>query len=384
MTLKIRDDFKNLIPPLSAEEFELLEASIKREGCRDPIITWNDTIIDGHNRYAICIKHNIPFKTIEHSFEDDDEAKLWIIENQMARRNLTPYQRSVLALKSKDIIAKKAREKQIKEGKELGGNPTLLPNSAKGSQPINTRETLAKLAGVGHDTIAKVDYIQREAPKEIIAKLEKDEISIHEAYQKVRQIKKVQDVQKKAENIKPSNDVVDIFNTDKKYNIIYADPPWSYEVDYVPDRNVKTHYKIMTLEEILKLPINNIADKNCILFLWVTAPQLQNVFKVIEAWGFKYSTVGFVWVKKNKDGSPFIGLGAWTRANAELCLIAKKGSITCLDHSISQIIETPTEEHSKKPDIVRELIERLVGKLPRIELFARQKPEGWDVWGDEI
>jgi len=377
MTLTIRDDFKNLIPPLSTEEFELLEASIKKEGCRDPIVTWNNTIIDGHNRYAICIKHNIPFKTVEHSFEDDDEAKLWIIENQMARRNLTPYQRSVLALKGDNIVAERAKKQQ-------GTRTDLLPNLAKSFQPIDTRETLAKLAGVSHGTIAKVKVIQREAPKEIIDKLEKNEISIHQAYQKVRQVKKVQDIQKKSENIKPSDDVIDIFNTDKKYNIIYADPPWSYEVDYVPDRNVKTHYKIMTLEEILKLPINNIADKNCILFLWVTAPQLQNVFKVIEAWGFKYSTVGFVWVKKNKDGSPFIGLGAWTRANAELCLIAKKGSITCLDHSISQIIEAPVEEHSKKPDIVRELIERLVGKLPRIELFARQKPNGWDVWGDEI
>jgi N6-adenosine-specific RNA methylase IME4 len=141
----------------------------------------------------------------------------------------------------------------------------------------------------------------------------------------------------------------------------------------------------MELDDICKLPIKNIADDNCILFLWVTYPMLEDCFKVINAWGFKYSTCGFVWIKENiVADTPFFGLGNYTRANSELCLIATKGHIERIDASISQVIQSKREEHSKKPEVVRELICKLVGKLPRIELFARQKSEGWDRWGNEI
>lgn len=140
----------------------------------------------------------------------------------------------------------------------------------------------------------------------------------------------------------------------------------------------------MTLEDICNLPVKSIAANDCILFLWVTYPILQDSFKVIESWSFKYSTAGFVWVKKNKNvDTPFYGCGSWTRANSELCLIAIKGHIERLDAGISQIIESPIEEHSKKPDETRKRIAKLVGALPRIELFARHAPDGWDYWGND-
>ncbi len=113
---------------------------------------------------------------------------------------------------------------------------------------------------------------------------------------------------------------------------------------------------------------------------------MPDVFKVIDSWGFHYSTVGFVWVKSTKDKKGFhFGLGNWTRSNTEICLIATKGSIERKDASISQIIYEPVEEHSKKPDIVRDKIVKLVGDLPRIELFARGKTcDGWQAWGNQI
>ena len=149
--------------------------------------------------------------------------------------------------------------------------------------------------------------------------------------------------------------------------------------------NQSNHYKTMTLEEICNLPIKNIADENCILFLWVTFPILQDCFKVIESWGFKYSTCGFNWVKRNKKSDNyFFGCGSWTRANSELCLIATKGKIERLDNTISQIVDSRIEEHSKKPEIIYTLIEKLVGKLPRIELFARNTFINWDYWGNEL
>jgi len=140
-----------------------------------------------------------------------------------------------------------------------------------------------------------------------------------------------------------------------KYNIIYADPPWEYyEGGY---KNQSQHYDTLTVEELKQMPIDDLAAENCILFLWVTFPILDKVFDLIKWWGFEYSTVGFVWIKANKNGKGFFfGLGNWTRSNAELCLIATKGKIERKDASISQIIYSPVEEHSKKPDIVREKI----------------------------
>ncbi|MEK6881521.1 MAG: MT-A70 family methyltransferase [Nanoarchaeota archaeon] len=168
-----------------------------------------------------------------------------------------------------------------------------------------------------------------------------------------------------------------------KYQIIYADPPWNYfKGGY---KNQSQHYDGMSIDEICNLPIKDLAADDCILFLWVTFPVLKDCFRVIESWGFEYSTIGFNWIKANKNKKGFFfGLGNWTRSNSEICLIATKGSIKRLDASISQIIYTPIEGHSKKPDEVKEKIVKLVGDLPRIELFARQKTDGWDVWGNEI
>lgn len=142
----------------------------------------------------------------------------------------------------------------------------------------------------------------------------------------------------------------------------------------------------MTTDEIKALPISQIADDKCALLLWVTFPALQRAFEVIEAWGFEYRTVAFTWVKFNKNNMGFfIGLGYWTRSNAEICLLATKGKIKRINQDVPQIIATARQKHSTKPNsIVRERITRLFGDLPRIELFAREKVEGWDCWGNEV
>lgn len=172
----------------------------------------------------------------------------------------------------------------------------------------------------------------------------------------------------------------------KKYQIIYADPPWSYKDKALAgNRGAVCKYPVMEGGAIQQLPINQIAADDCILFLWVTMPKLNECFDVIKAWGFEYKTVGFTWVKRNNNtGGFFMGMGRWTRANAELCLIATKGKPKRMNAGVRSIIDTVRERHSKKPDIVREKIVQLMGLLPRIELFAREKAEGWDVWGNEV
>ncbi len=141
----------------------------------------------------------------------------------------------------------------------------------------------------------------------------------------------------------------------------------------------------MLIDEICALPVADISAKDSVLFLWATFPNLLDSFRVIEAWGFSYRTVAFVWVKRNKKAPNwFMGLGYWTRANAEICLLAAKGNPKRISKSVRQIIDAPIEQHSKKPDETRDRIVDLMGDLPRIELFARQKTEGWDVWGNEV
>jgi N6-adenosine-specific RNA methylase IME4 len=173
----------------------------------------------------------------------------------------------------------------------------------------------------------------------------------------------------------------------RKYKIIYADPPWEF-VGWSKNKSGKKsparHYKCQDLEWIKSLPISKIADKNCVLFLWVTYPTLQVSFEVIKSWGFKYATCGFTWIKSTKNGNWHYGLGYWTRANPELCLIATKGHPKRVDKSIPNLVISRVGEHSRKPAEVRYRILKLMGDLPRIELFAREKYLGWDAWGDEV
>ena len=177
---------------------------------------------------------------------------------------------------------------------------------------------------------------------------------------------------------------VDIYNTDKKYNIIYADPPWAYR-DKKCNGNCEEHYKTMNVEDIKKIPIKNISDNDSILFLWCTYPMLNEAQEVIKSWGFKYKTIAFQWIKKNKKSdSFFFGLGRWTRGNSECCLLATKGKPKRISNNVSQLIISPIREHSRKPDEAREKIVKLMGNLTKIELFARQEVEGWDCWGNEV
>lgn len=181
---------------------------------------------------------------------------------------------------------------------------------------------------------------------------------------------------------------VDIYNTNKKYNIIYADPAWNYNDKRTGKKmsgGAGNHYNTMKIEDIKKLPIKEISEENCMLFMWVTFPNLQEGLDTIKEWGFKYKTLGFSWIKTNKNnGKPFFGIGYYTKSNCEVCLIGVKGKPIKQSDYVSSVIISPREEHSKKPDEVRNKIVELCGNVPRIELFARQSVEGWDCWGNEV
>ena len=152
----------------------------------------------------------------------------------------------------------------------------------------------------------------------------------------------------------------------KQYSVIYADPPWRYRCT-VGQGIAEDHYPTMPIAEIKSLPINNLAAPDCALFLWITCPMLCEAWSLMEAWGFQFKTVAFVWVKVNRrEDSLFTGLGWWTRSNAELCLLATRGRPKRYSKSVHQIIIARVGEHSKKPDITRRRIEMLMGDVPRV------------------
>lgn len=179
--LKVDPELRDLIPPLSEEEHRMLEDSIVRDGCDTPLIVWDGTIVDGHNRYEICVRHKIPFAYEERHFEDRDAAVFWMLEHQLARRNLNSYQRSLLALRFEPMLKKVAKGKQGKRN-DLDTN---FRTNLSGSSTSYSAEKMAELAGVSPTTIKKVKRLEKEADEETKKQLRKGDTSIHKAYTEI-------------------------------------------------------------------------------------------------------------------------------------------------------------------------------------------------------
>lgn len=173
-----------------------------------------------------------------------------------------------------------------------------------------------------------------------------------------------------------------------KYDIIYADPPWHYatrRTGTVFGGGVTDKYPTMSVEAIAALPVSDWAADDAVLLIWTTMPYLMRTQEVITGWGFSYVTCAFTWIKTNKNsGTVFKGVGNYTKSNAELCLLAKRGAgVARANKDVAQVILEPRREHSRKPDRVRDDIVRLFGDRPRLEMFARTATPGWAVWGNE-
>lgn len=379
--MKIKEEFKKLIPALSVEEFKQLEENCLAEGIRESIITWNGYIIDGHNRYEIALKHKLKYESIDKSFDSEDDVKEWMICNQFGRRNLSNYQRSVLVLELESVFSARAKEKQ---GQRTDIKPTLAE-----SKPIETRKELSKIANVSHGTLDKVKVIEAKASEEVKAQLSTGEVSINQAYQEIKkeekkeiQIEKKKEYEERIETVSNNEFKVDIFNTKNKFRIIYADPAWSYndKQDTPQLGGAAKHYDTMSVSEICSLPVNEISEKDSVLFLWVTSPLLEDAFTVIKSWGFKYKT-SFVWDKVKHN------MGHYNSVRHEMLLIATKGSCTPDNKTLYDSVQSieRNENHSEKPIEFLNIIDNLYNYGNKLEMFCRNiKKDKWYGWGNEI
>jgi N6-adenosine-specific RNA methylase IME4 len=377
--LQIKEQFKQLIPPLTKEEFAQLENNCLAEGIREKIITWNGFIIDGHNRYEIAQKWNLDYQTESKSFKDENAVKEWMINNQFGRRNLSNYQRSVLALQLEKVFSERAKENLKVSGENFGKGCQMSDNPI--IETIDTKKELAKVANVSHDTIAKVKKIEAVAPEEMKTKLRTGEVSINQAYKEIKKEEKKQERDKKIEEVKAKIESENLVQVDKKYHVIAIDPPWAYEEtggftskDYNSESNRgAVDYPTMTIEQIkeIQLPV---AD-DCVLFLWTTHAFLRSSFEIMEQWGFQYKAT-LVWDKVK------MGIGRTVRMQVEFCLIGVKGNPIINGSSERDIITEARREHSRKPEAFYQMVERMcVGN--KLDYFSRQNRNNWDHYGAE-
>ena len=324
-------------------------------------MVWNGTVVDGHNRYEICTAHGIRFDTVERDFADRSEAILWILRNQLARRNLNNYQRADVAFEIETEIATKAKANQLRTTENR-----VCPKSDK--QPIDTKKELAKIAGVGHNTINQVKVIRQYAPPEVKQKLESGAVTINKAYN---------DIRREQAREQRSVELVQRPIPTGRYDVILADPPWRYEFSETQSREIENHYPTMSLDEIKALAIP--VEDNAVLLLWTTAPKLEESLQVLNAWGFTYRTCA-VWDKEK------IGMGYWFRIQHELLLVGVRGTYPtpAPENRKSSVIRSPREAHSKKPAAIYTMVEQMFPGGKYLELFARSERPGWTPWGNEV
>lgn len=388
--LMVDPEFKKLTFPLTADEYARLEKSILEEGCRDPLVIWkwNSVILDGHNRYEICTRHGLPFKITEMEFESRQDIIAWIIGNQLARRNLTPEQRAYLI--GKQYLEQKLTpaEAGSMKGKSYGQNvhskttaEAIAETSKVDEKTVRRNASFAEAV----DTIAEnvgVDARQKILNRE--TKLTAKDIHRVADMDPGRQkaiLDKVFTGEAKsivdARRLLRKEEVKDTPPLEGKYRVIYADPPWKYGDERDGSTTGATdHYPTMSIAELCDLPVIDIAEDNAVLFLWTTSPLLEDSFKVINAWGFRYKS-SFVWDKIRHN------MGHYNSVRHEFLLVCTRGSCTPdnvkLFDSVQSIERT---EHSKKPEEFRNIIDTLYTHGNKIELFARQPADGWEVWGN--
>lgn len=366
--IQIDPEFKNLIPPLSPEEYAQLEANIKADGCRDPIVLWNDFIIDGHNRHEICTKHGIAFECIRKRFESRAHVRIWMRENQKGRRNLTPAWMIEIELGNKADLLEigKAKMGDSRRNEALSAND-------KPSPQVNTREQIAKAAGVSTGQVGMAEQVKAKAP-ELWEKAKAGDVSIYSAYKEIKKEEKKAEREAMIAEQKKAIEEGTVALPEGVFEVIAMDPPWNYGREYDPETSrVANPYPEMTQAQLLEM--NPPFADDCVLFLWTTHAFIFDAKELLDHWGFTYKAT-MVWDKEK------MGMGAWLRMQCEFCLVGIKGKPSWNNTKWRDIIREGRREHSRKPDTFYQMVEEItLGR--RLEFFSREQRDGWTTYGND-
>ena len=382
MNFTINPDFERLIPPLSQDERAGLEALILADGIQSPLIIARYPnpdgeemlhLADGHNRYRIAEKHGLKYNTITQDFASEDDVVIWMVDNQKGRRNLTDFVKLELAEVKADRLRRKGRDKisKVQEARHAGVSLSIID---KDTTPHNTQREIAADLGWSTGKVAMAQKVMNTAPEEIKEQLRAGEVSINQAYKEVKKV----EIQKRRDEIKEQLQEQQLQPGDKKYRIVYADPPWKYGnamPEYVTEP--QDYYLLMDTVDICAMPVKDICERDAVLFLWSTSPHLPEALEVVKAWGFEYKTT-FVWDKVKHN------MGHYNSVRHEFLLVCTRGACTPdVKKLFDSVVSIERGEHSKKPEYFREVIETLYTYGNKIELFARSAPHGWDVFGNQ-
>jgi N6-adenosine-specific RNA methylase IME4 len=380
--LNINPVFRDLIQSLTADEFKQLEDNVLAEGIRDAIVVWNDTIVDGHNRYELAQKHSLQFDLHEVDFNSQDEAVLWIIDNQLGRRNLTDFVKLELQQKRADVLYERGKsiKSEVAINRGFAGNQhtkvddlSIIDKTSRTEPAHNTRNEIAESLNWSTGKVAQGQYVIKHAPEEVKEKLRAGELSMNEAYKAIKTEEKKAIVQEQIQVLKEK----EVQPSTGFYDVIVIDPPWHMEKierDVAPNQ-VGFDYPTMTIEEIKDMDLP--AEENCHVFMWITQKHHRHGFDIFDAWGVNF-ICEFVW-HKNGGFQPF-GLPQF---NHEYVMYGRIGTPTFIDFkNFFTCFNANRTGHSAKPEEFYETIRRVTaGK--RIDIFNRRKIEGYDTWGNQ-
>jgi N6-adenosine-specific RNA methylase IME4/ParB-like chromosome segregation protein Spo0J len=370
-----------LFPLLDGAGFDELVADIRTHGLREPIVLFEGKVLDGRNRYRACVEAGVePTLTV---YQGEDPVA-YVISLNLRRRHLNESQRAMVAAK---LATLKLGDNQHSKGLPIGRGSELLnvgERSVARAREVREHGAPELVAAVERGAVsvsAAADIATQpvDEQREIVARGERE---ILEAAKTIRGRRAEQRRTERIERLLVTTRQNAPLPSDRRYSVIYADPPWHFEVyneESGTERAAGNHYPTLPLEEICALPVRELAAEDAVLFLWTTLPHLEEAFRVIAAWGFQYKT-NLAWVKDK------IGLGYFVRNQHELLVVATRGDIPSPAPAARppSVITASRREHSRKPDEAYELIERMYPELPKIELFARSAREGWAARGNQV
>lgn len=372
----------DIFPLMDGQPLADLTEDIRQHGLREPIWLYEGRILDGRNRYRACQAAGI--EPVFADYQDDDPVG-FVVSLNLHRRHLTNGQKIIAAGRAATL--KKGRPKKNTPNGVLNSIPEVAKNFDVSERNVNRAkqvvnngipELTAKVES-GQVRVSTAAEISKLPAKQQLAILKKeDPKAVQQAAKELRAEKETHRREQRLVSLKVMANPKPALNTEQKYSVIYADPPWQYERPVSDSRKIENQYPVMSLDEIKALPVGKLATDAAIFYLWATSPKLEESMQVMNAWGFSYRSCA-VWDKE------IMGMGYWFRQQTELLLVGIRGAMPSPEPAsrVSSLITSRRGKHSQKPDCVYRMIETMYPDLSRIELFSRQQRSGWAAFGNQ-